>query len=81
MSLEQAKAFIDRMKSDGAFSERILAAGDVEKRLSKSKDEGFDCTMEDIKALQAVSIHPHGQKGSLPLGWQAGGPCHVKCAP
>lgn len=81
MSLEEAKAFIEKMKSDEAFSECVLAAGDVEKRLSKCKEEGFDCTVEDIKALQAICNKPQIPRGSLPLNWECKGPCHTKCAP
>lgn len=80
MSLEQARAFIGRMKSDGAFREFILAAGDVEERLAKSRTEGFDCTLEDIEALQAVCIDPQIPGSNLPLTWQCKGPCHDKCA-
>ncbi len=43
MSLDQAKALIEKMKSDVAFSERVLAIEDVAERLNLIKSEGFDC--------------------------------------
>lgn len=81
MSLEQAQAFIEKMKSDEVFRERILAAEDVGERLAKCKTEGFDCTLEDIEALQSVCIDPQIPGTNLPLTWQCQGPCHTKCAP
>lgn len=80
MSLEQANAFIEKMKSDVTFNERIMAVENVEERLANINAEGFDCTVEDIKALQSVHNDTKTQKGSLPLTWQSGGPCHTKCA-
>lgn len=80
MSLEQARAFIGRMKSDEAFRGYILTSENVEERLAKSKAEGFDCTLEDIEALQAICIDPRIPEGNLPLTWQCKGPCHDKCA-
>jgi len=49
MSLEQAKALIDKMKSDALFRERVLAIEGVEPRLEFLKKEGFDCKLEDIQ--------------------------------
>ena len=51
MSLDSAKAFIEKMKSDAAFNERVLAIEDVAGRLLLIKSEGFDCTEEQIKQL------------------------------
>jgi predicted ribosomally synthesized peptide with nif11-like leader len=81
MSLEQATALIERMKSDKAFHECILAIGCPNERMDKWKAEGFDCTLEDIKALRAFSTKTEVQRGSLPLTWQSPGPCHTLCAP
>lgn len=81
MSLAQAKAFVEKMKSNEVFRERILAAGDVEQRLDKCRTEGFDFTLEDIEALQASCVNPQLHESNLSLSWQSGGPCHTKCAP
>jgi len=80
MSLEQATALIDRMKSDEAFHSLIMESASADERMAKWKAEGFDCTVEDIKALHAISSKTDFKKGSLPLSWQCKGPCHTKCA-
>jgi predicted ribosomally synthesized peptide with nif11-like leader len=51
MSLDSAKAFIEKMKSDAAFKERVLGVEDVAERLSLISSEGFDCTEEEIKQV------------------------------
>ncbi len=51
MSLDQARAFIVKMKSDVAFKERVLAIEDVAERFNLIKSEGFDCSEEEIKEV------------------------------
>ena len=41
MSLDQARAFIEKMKSDGAFRDRIMAIEAVDARLAAARDAGF----------------------------------------
>lgn len=41
MSLEHAKAFIERIKSDEAFRMRIKAIADIDDRLAAVRNEGF----------------------------------------
>ena len=48
MSMEQAKAFIERMKTDDAFREKIVAIETLEGRLTAIKDAGFNCTAKEI---------------------------------
>ena len=55
MSAEQAKAFVEKMKSDEAFRERVMAEEDVEARMALIGAEGFDCSAEEIAALQELS--------------------------
>lgn len=80
MSLAQAKAFVEQMKFNDVFRERILAVGDVQLRLDKCRSEGFDFSLEDIEELNAVSVNPQLPENNLPLSWQCKGPCHTKCA-
>ena len=54
MSVDQAKAFIEKMKSDEAFRARVMAEEDVEARLALIGAEGFDCSAEEIGALQEL---------------------------
>lgn len=49
MSLEQAKLFIERTKTDEAFREKILALEEVADRLRLAKEEGYDFSEEEIK--------------------------------
>ena len=55
MSEDQAKAFVEKMKSDEAFRARVMAEEDVETRLVLIGAEGFDCSAEEIGALQELS--------------------------
>jgi len=52
MSVEQAKAFIEKMKTDVAFRKRVLSIEDVDKRITFINKEGFICNMEEIKQVQ-----------------------------
>ena len=42
MSVEQAKAFIEKMNTDEAFRARVLAVEDVAARVELINAEGFD---------------------------------------
>ena len=52
MSIESAKAFLERMKTDDEFRERMKEAADKEARMAIVKAEGFDFTMEEIATLK-----------------------------
>ena len=51
MSLDQARLFIERMKSDEAFAKRVMAIEDVAGRLACIQSEGFDCSEAEIKEV------------------------------
>ena len=51
MSIESAKAYIERLKADEEFSERMKATEDKEARMTLVKAEGFDFSEDDIKAV------------------------------
>jgi predicted ribosomally synthesized peptide with nif11-like leader len=51
MSIDQAKAAINRMKTDSAFKNRIMEISDVSKRIQFLNESGFHCTLEDINKL------------------------------
>jgi predicted ribosomally synthesized peptide with nif11-like leader len=53
MSIDQAKAFIERMKRDKAFADQVMAIEDVDEAMAFIKNAGFDFTMEEIKAVKA----------------------------
>ena len=48
MSMEQVKAFIKKMKSDEAFSKRIMTIQDTDARFQAILEAGFDFTMEEL---------------------------------
>lgn len=48
MSVESAKAFIEKVKSDEEFAKKVMECKDADGRLALSKDAGFDFTTEEI---------------------------------
>lgn len=52
MSVEQAKAFIEKMKTDEAFREQIMAIENPVERLSAINLAGFDCNAEEISSCE-----------------------------
>jgi predicted ribosomally synthesized peptide with nif11-like leader len=48
MSLDQARLFIEKMKSDEAFAKRVMGIEDVAGRLACIQSEGFDCSEAEI---------------------------------
>jgi predicted ribosomally synthesized peptide with nif11-like leader len=57
MSIESAKAFIERIKTDEDFAQKYIARKDAEKLMVFVKAEGFDCTPEELNEvlLEGVS--------------------------
>ena len=54
MSEDQAKAFVEKMKIDDAFRAKVMAEEGVEARMALIGAEGFDCSAEEIGALQEL---------------------------
>lgn len=50
MTVEAVRDFLERMKSDGAFRDRILGTADPGEREMVIRAEGFDCTLEEVEA-------------------------------
>ncbi len=48
MSMEQARALIDRMKSDESFCKNIFAIEDVDTRWQAINAAGYTCTTEEM---------------------------------
>ncbi|TCD47034.1 Nif11-like leader peptide family natural product precursor [Chlorobium sp. N1] len=65
MSREQAKAFIERMKTDDAFHRKIMAIEDPEERIACIRSEGFSCTADEIND---VAQDGSGNPGSVMAG-------------
>ena len=73
MSEDQAKAFVEKMKSDEDFRAKVMAEEDVEARMALIVAEGFDCSAEEIGALQEL--------GDAELDGVAGGSWGPDCRP
>ena len=54
MSEEQAKACVEKLKSDEAFRARVMTAGGVDARMALIVAEGFDCSAEEIRSLEEL---------------------------
>lgn len=52
MSIESAKAFIERMKTDEEFAKKVMECKDAEARMVVAKAAGFDFTAEEVRASQ-----------------------------
>jgi len=48
MSQQAAKAFLEKMKTDQAFADQVMAIDEMAERLRFINAEGFDCTMEEL---------------------------------
>jgi predicted ribosomally synthesized peptide with nif11-like leader len=53
MSKKSAMSLIERMKTDALFRQRIMTVESVTARIELAREEGFDCSLEDISALRA----------------------------
>ena len=51
MSKEAAKAYIERLKSDEEFRQRVAGCKNMEERFAVAKQEGYEFTSEEIKQL------------------------------
>lgn len=51
MSIESAKAFIEKMKTDIDFAGKVAACADAQARMALVKAAGFDFTPEEIAGL------------------------------
>ncbi len=52
MSLESARAFIEKMETDHDFAKEVSECKDSELRAELVKKAGFDFTMEELKACR-----------------------------
>ncbi|MEQ8192164.1 MAG: Nif11-like leader peptide family natural product precursor [Candidatus Eremiobacterota bacterium] len=68
MSLESAKAFVEKINTDEDFRNKVTGCKDQETRTSFVKSQGFDFTADDIKLAQ-------GELGEEVLDAIAGGGC------
>ena len=53
MPIESAKAFLERMKNDEDFRNRVGEIATTEQRMEFVKEAGFDFTKEEIEKLSS----------------------------
>ncbi len=53
MSIESAKAFIERMKTDAEFARQVASHKDKEERMNFVLAEGFNFSAEDLRQCEA----------------------------
>lgn len=52
MSIQSAKAFLEKMKTDQAFSKKVAESKNEEDRMKFVKEAGFDFTSAEINSLR-----------------------------
>ncbi len=53
MSIESAKAFIERLKTDESFARKVGECKGEEARLAMAKADGYEFTVQEVKDLQS----------------------------
>ncbi|WP_294344179.1 Nif11-like leader peptide family RiPP precursor [Prosthecochloris sp.] len=56
MSLDQAKAAINKIKTDSSFRDQVMSIVDVSKRIEHLNKAGFQCTLEELDQLIALDL-------------------------
>lgn len=51
MSIKSAKAYVERMKADEEFRNKVLDCKDAKVRMELVKTEGFDFTVKEINGV------------------------------
>ena len=75
MSVEQAKAFIEKLDSDAAFRNRVVTADDNEARLNIAREAGYDFSMEELQ--QSVPAQVEEELSEDELEALAGGAMQI----
>jgi predicted ribosomally synthesized peptide with nif11-like leader len=52
MSIESAKAFIERMKTDEEFAKKVIDIQDADARMALAKAEGFEFSTVEMEAIK-----------------------------
>ncbi|WP_114992928.1 Nif11-like leader peptide family natural product precursor [Synechococcus sp. UW179A] len=53
MSLEQLKAFLEKVKGDSSLQEKLKGAADPDAVITIAKIEGFSISADDLKSAQS----------------------------
>ena len=71
MSIESAKAFLERVKNDEDFRKELEKKPSVEERIEFAKAQGFDFTTEEIDSLKDELSDE--ELDAVAGGWSTGG--------
>jgi predicted ribosomally synthesized peptide with nif11-like leader len=52
MSIETARAFVEKLKSDAELAQKVHEAEDTESKLQIAKQEGYEFTAQEAKQVQ-----------------------------
>ena len=69
MSEEQLKAFLEKVKADTTFKDKLNRAADADAVVEIAKEAGFSITSEDIQPMQSATVELSDEE----LGNAAGG--------
>ena len=69
MSEEQLKAFLEKVKANTTFKEKLNGAADADAVVEIAKEAGFSITSEDIQPMQSATVELSDEE----LGNAAGG--------
>ncbi len=72
MSIESAKAFVERVKNDEDFKKELEGQASAEERMKFAKAQGFDFTTDEIREVR-------GSLSQEELDAVAGGLPHPPC--
>ena len=56
MSLEQLKAFLEKVKGDTSLQEKLNAAASPDGAVEIAKEAGFAITTEDIQSMESETV-------------------------
>lgn len=62
-SLEQLKAFLEKVKADTSLQEKLKAAADADAVLAIAKEAGFKISAEDLKNAQVTELSDEELEG------------------
>ena len=71
MSEEQLKAFLEKVKANTTFKEKLNGAADADAVVEIAKEAGFSITSEDIQSMQSATVELSDEE----LEGAAGGRC------
>ena len=64
MSLEQLKAFLEKVKADTSLQEKLKAAADSDAVLAIAKEAGFSISADDLKNAQVTELSDEELEGA-----------------